>query len=117
MTALLIINDAPYGSERTFDALRLTMASRMGQDDAAIRIFLMADAVGCAVAGQTALQSYYNLERMVRSVLSKGGLVSFCGTCADARGLAQVAFAEGVARGSMDQLALWTVDADRVLTF
>jgi uncharacterized protein involved in oxidation of intracellular sulfur len=50
-------------------------------------------------------------------VLAKGGEVSLCGTCADARGLTDAAWLEGVARGSMDQLAGWTAEADRVLIF
>jgi uncharacterized protein involved in oxidation of intracellular sulfur len=69
------------------------------------------------LAGQSTPQGYYNIERMLRSVLAKGGEVSLCGTCADARGLTEAAWLEGVARGSMEQLAGWTAEADRVLIF
>jgi uncharacterized protein involved in oxidation of intracellular sulfur len=117
MNVLFIINDAPYGSERAYNALRLAMALQKEQAPAALRVFLMADAVGCAAAGQTTPQGYYNVERMLRSVLLKGGEVSLCGTCADARGLRQEAWIEGARRGSMSLLAQWTVEADRVLTF
>jgi uncharacterized protein involved in oxidation of intracellular sulfur len=117
MTVLIVINDAPYGNERAYNALRLAMALQKRDDRAAIRIFLMADAVGCAVAGQSTAQGYYNVERMLRSVLAKGGHVSVCGTCADSRGLTDAAWLDGVARGSMEQLAAWTMEAERVLNF
>jgi uncharacterized protein involved in oxidation of intracellular sulfur len=46
---LFILNDPPYGSERSFNGLRLAGAmTRRG--DAEVRIFLMGDAVGCAMA-------------------------------------------------------------------
>lgn len=117
MTVLVILNEAPYGSERGYNALRLAMALQKQEDGPAVRVFLMADAVGCALAGQSTPQGYYNVERMLRSVLAKGGRVSLCGTCADARGLSETNWLDGVVRGSMDQLAKWTVEADRVLNF
>jgi uncharacterized protein involved in oxidation of intracellular sulfur len=117
MNVLLILNDAPYGSERSYNALRLAMALQKEQAPETLRVFLMADAGACAVAGQKTPQGYYNVERMLRSVLLKGGEVSLCGTCADARGLKAEAWVEGVRRGSMSELARWTAEADRVLTF
>jgi uncharacterized protein involved in oxidation of intracellular sulfur len=50
MTTLFILNDAPYGSDRTYNALRLAGALA-GKDGQHVRVFLMADAVGCANAG------------------------------------------------------------------
>jgi uncharacterized protein involved in oxidation of intracellular sulfur len=117
MQTLFIINDAPYGTEHAYNALRLAMALQRRPDDVTVRIFLMADGVGCAKAGQDTANGYYNVGRMLRSVLAKGGAVSLCGTCADARGLKKAEWIDGAQRGSMDQLADWTVDADRVLVF
>jgi uncharacterized protein involved in oxidation of intracellular sulfur len=39
----LVINDAPYGTEKAFNALRI--ANQLGRDhkDAEVRIFLMTD--------------------------------------------------------------------------
>ena len=51
MKTLLILNDAPYGTERSYNGLRLAKAL-IGKG-AAVTLFLMADAVGCAKAGQT----------------------------------------------------------------
>lgn len=41
-------------------------------------------------------QGYYNLEIMLRSVIRRGGKVGVCGTCLDARGIADDELAEGV---------------------
>ncbi len=50
-----------------------------------VRIFLMADAANCAIAGQTTPNGYYNIERMLKLALTKGAKVKICGSCADAR--------------------------------
>ena len=61
MQTLFILNDAPYGSERSYNALRLAkaMAKRDGE---AVRLFLMGDAVACAKAGQKVPDSKPNFE-------------------------------------------------------
>ena len=112
---LFIINDAPYGSERAYNALRLagTLAGREGQQ---VRIFLMADAVACAKAGQKVPEAYYNIQLMLGKVLRKGE-VALCGTCMDARGVSDAEIVEGAQRSTLAQLADWTVEADKVLVF
>lgn len=112
---LFIINDAPYGSERAYNALRLagTLAGREGQQ---VRIFLMADAVACAKAGQKVPEGYYNIQLMLGKVLRKGE-VALCGTCMDARGVGDAEIVEGAKRSTLAQLADWTVEADKVLVF
>lgn len=77
----------------------------------------MADAVACALPDQRTPQGYYNLERMIRSVGTKGGEVKLCGSCMDARGLRDLDLTEGVVRGSMPELARWSIEADKVFTF
>lgn len=95
------------------------MAHALAKNDAGadITVFLMADAVGCAKAGQTTPEGFYNLERMPRRVLSAGGRVLARGTCMDARGLSAGDMMDGVARSTMDALAGATLAADRVLVF
>ena len=87
------------------------------EKEAEVTVFLMADAVLCAKAGQKTPDGYYNLERMLRRVLSAKGRVLMCGTCLDARGLAVEEMLEGAARSSMDELAETTLAADKVLVF
>lgn len=85
-TILFIVNDPPYGTERAYNALRLA-GSIAKRDTDHVQVFLMGDAVGCAVAGQKLPDGYYKLDRMLASVIRQGGEVACCGTCMDARGL------------------------------
>lgn len=70
-TYLFIINDAPYGNERPYHALRLAMHLAK-QPDAQVQVFLMGDGINCAVAGQKTPNGYYNVERMLQSVARQG---------------------------------------------
>lgn len=117
MKILLIINDAPYGTEKAYNALRL--ANQLGKDhpDVTVRIFLMADAANCAIANQKTPDGYYNIERMIKLALIKGAEVKICGSCADARGLQNTQLIEGTQMSTMPELTQWVVDSDKVLTF
>ncbi len=117
MKLLFIINDAPYGTEKAYNAFRLVMSLQKEHSDVEVWIFLMADAVACALPGQKTPDGYYNLERMLKSIVTKGGQVKACGTCADARGLRELKFVDGVEISTMSQLAQWVAEADKVLTF
>jgi uncharacterized protein involved in oxidation of intracellular sulfur len=114
MKALFILNDPPYGTERSFNGLRLAKALQAKGAD--VTVFLMADAVACAKAGQKVPQGYYNLELMVKSVARKGEVL-LCGTCMDARGLTDAEIVEGARRSTMDGLAERALAAERVLVF
>ena len=117
MRILFIINDAPYGSEKAYNALRTAMALQKEHPHVEVRIFLMADAVTCALPNQTTPQGYYNIERMLKAVINKGGQVKACGTCSEARGVKGITLLEGVEISTMSQLVQWIVEADKVLTF
>ena len=114
-TTLFVLNEAPYGSERSYNGLRLAgaLASRPDQQ---VRVFLLADAVGVAKAGQKVPEGYYNLQLMLGKVLRKGE-VGLCGTCMDARGVTEAEIIEGAKRSTLAQLAEWTAEADQVLVF
>lgn len=73
MNVLFIINDAPYGTEKAYNALRLAMALQKDHAGTQVRVFLMADAVSAAIPAQDTPRGYYNVERMIRSILLKGG--------------------------------------------
>lgn len=118
MKVLLIINDAPYGTEKAYNALRMAMMlQKEHADTVEVRVFLMADAVFCAIPEQVTPQGYYNIERMLKSVISKGGLVKACGTCAQARGIKNLVLIEGVEVSTMSQLAIWSVESEKVISF
>jgi uncharacterized protein involved in oxidation of intracellular sulfur len=112
---LFILNDPPYGTERSYNALRLARSLLNSQED--VRVFLMGDAATCAAAGQKVPQGYYNIGDMLGAVIRRKGEVSVCGTCMDARGMADDRLVEGAQRGSMDLLTEWTGSADKVLVF
>ncbi len=117
MKVLLIINDAPYGSEKAYNALRLAMALQAEHSDVEIRIFLMADAVTCALPNQSTPTGYYNIERMLKAVSNKGGQVKACGTCSEARGIDGLSLIDGVEISTMNQLKNWVFESDKVLSF
>lgn len=98
MKHLIILNDPPYGTERSFNGLRLAHALAKHDPNGEVTVFLMADAVLCAKAGQKTPDGYYNLERMLRRVISAKGRLLICGTCMDARGLTADDMLEGDAR-------------------
>jgi uncharacterized protein involved in oxidation of intracellular sulfur len=117
MRTLIILNDAPYGGERTYNGLRLASALTKADPAAQITVFLMGDAVVAAKAGQKTPEGYYNIERMLHRVLAGGGKVLLCGTCMDARGLTDAEAIEGAERSTMDALSAETAAADKVLVF
>lgn len=117
MKHLILLNEPPYGTERSFNGLRMAHALTKNDPEAEITVFLMADAVFCAKAGQKTPEGYYNLERMLRRVLTAKGRVLACGTCMDARGLKGEDLTEDAIRSTMDKLARATLTADNVLVF
>lgn len=117
MKILIVINDAPYGTEKAYNALRLVNQLGKEHKEAEVRIFLMADAVSCAVPGQKTPDGFYNIERMLKLALRKGAKVKLCGTCADARGLTNISLLEGIEVSTMAEFTNWVVDSDKVVTF
>jgi uncharacterized protein involved in oxidation of intracellular sulfur len=114
-STLFILNEAPYGHERAYNGLRLASALA-GKEGQQVRLFLLADAVGCAKAGQKVPPGYYNIELMLGKV-ARQGEVGLCGTCMDARGLTDTELTEGARRSTLAQLADWTAEADKVIVF
>ncbi|MGO8953549.1 MAG: DsrE/DsrF/TusD sulfur relay family protein [Rhodomicrobium sp.] len=117
MKTLFILNDPPYGTERCYNALRLAHALLKKDPPTEVTVFLMADAVVAAKAGQKTPEGYYNAERMLKRVLAGKGQVLLCGTCMEARGLTGAEIMEGARHSSMDELAAATIEAGKVLVF
>ncbi len=116
MKVLFILNEAPYGSEHTYNALRLAR-TLLKSGQASIRVFLIGDGASAAHAGQKVPQGYYNIADMLALLTKYGGEIAVCGTCMDARGLTEANLVEGAQRGTMEILSEWTLAADKVLTF
>ena len=115
MNVLVIVNDQPYGSERPYNALRLANALSK-RDDVELRVFLLGDAVACAIAGQQLPEGHYHLDRMLKGLLHRAQ-VGCCGTCLDARGLTEELLVDGARRSTLEELTEWTLWAEQTLTF
>jgi len=113
---LVILNDPPYGTERSYNALRLagTLSKREGE---AVKVFLIGDAASCAKKNQKVPQGYYNTEVMLRNVGRHGGDIGVCGTCMDARGITDVELTDMTHRSSLEELTDWVQWAERTLVF
>ncbi|MSR07260.1 MAG: hypothetical protein EXR93_09380 [Gemmatimonadetes bacterium] len=114
--ALLILNDPPYGTERSYNGLRLA-ASLARHEGAQVKVFLIGDASSCAKRGQKVPKGYYNIETMLAAVSQRQAEIGVCGSCMDARGLADADLTDGCRRSTMEELTTWTTWADRVLVF
>lgn len=117
MNILIIVNDAPYGTEKMYNALRLAMTLGKEHPDVKVNLFLMADAVTGGLPNQVTPTGYYNIERMMKSVINHGTKVKACGSCADARGIKNLRLIDGVEMSTMSELTQWTIEADKVVTF
>jgi uncharacterized protein involved in oxidation of intracellular sulfur len=116
MNTLFILNDPPYGSERSYNALRLAGALAKREREA-VRVFLMGDAAACAKTRQAVPNGYYNLGRMLQALALKRAPMGVCGSCMDARGLDCGELVEGVHRSGLEELTDWTQWADKVVVF
>lgn len=115
---LFILNDPPYGTERSYNALRLARnLQKKGEEQLELRIFLMGDAAACAKAGQHVPAGYYNTGDMLAMVIRNGAEVGVCGNCMDARGIKDTELIADAYRGTLDELTEWTLGADKVLVF
>jgi len=112
-TITLIINDAPYGNERPWNALRL--AGALIATKQRVNIFLLGDAVAIAKKGQKTPAGYYNLAQMLKDLIGSGANVRACGTCLNSRGIEGNELVEGVFVGKMLDLARWAEESAKVL--
>ena len=117
MILTIIVNDAPYGIEKPWNALRLASTSVSDEIGMNVRVFLMGDSVAAAKRAQKTPDGYYNMEKMLKSLVQRGVEVKTCGACIDTRGISESDLVEGVERGSMKILANWVKDSDRVVSF
>ncbi|MGC2517876.1 MAG: DsrE family protein [Burkholderiales bacterium] len=116
MKTLFILNDAPYGSERSYNGLRLagTLSKAEGEE---VKLFLIGDAASCAKGGQKVPEGFYNIQLMLGRVLRNRAEVGVCGTCMDARGITDPELVDGTRRSTLAELTSWTQWADKVIVF
>jgi uncharacterized protein involved in oxidation of intracellular sulfur len=92
---LIVLNDAPYGTERSYNGLRYAIALLKASEE--VHLFLIGDAAACAVR--------------------RTSKVGACGTCMDARGITDAELVEGTHRSTMAELVEWHQSADKAIAF
>jgi uncharacterized protein involved in oxidation of intracellular sulfur len=117
MKYLFVLNNPPYGTECSYNGLRLANVLLKSDSTIEVTVFLMADAVTAARSDQQTPHGYYDLERMLHCVLAGIGKVLLCGTCMDARGLSDSEILAGARRSSMDELAAEAIAAEKTFVF
>ena len=116
MEYLLVLNDSPYGSQRTYNALRLAGALAQGAT-MGVSIFLLGDGVVSGLRMQSPADASYNTEEMLRLLAAQGVSIGACRTCLEARGIDDAALVAGINRRTLDDLRTWTEEATKVLVF
>jgi uncharacterized protein involved in oxidation of intracellular sulfur len=114
-TITLVINDAPYGNERPWNALRL--AGALVATKQKVNVFLLGDAAAIAKKGQKTPAGYYNLAQMLKNLVESGVKVRACGTCLNSRGIEEKELVEGVLVGKMLDLARWIEGNAKIIVF
>jgi uncharacterized protein involved in oxidation of intracellular sulfur len=87
MKILFLLNDAPYGSDKNYNALRTAIQLQKQEPDNKIYVYLMSDAVGCAVEGQIVKNGNYNIGSMLTEIIEGSGEVKISTSCAESRAL------------------------------
>jgi len=113
---LIIINDAPYGTEKPWNALRLAKA--LITQKLSISICLVGDGVSLAKKGQKPPKGFYNLEEMLEELISLGADVKACSTCTNARGLTESDLISNIAVGGfMTYVAKQAAEGSKIISF
>lgn len=115
---LIIINSPAYGSERMLSALRLALAISSQEIEAvSVRLFLMSDAVTAGLPNQRVADADSGIQKVLEELVQRGVQIRLCRTCAQARGIVDLALIAGLSIGTLSELAEWTLVADKVVTF
>ena len=115
MKYLFILNDSPYSSQRSYNALRLVGALAKGQTT--IAIFLLGDGVVNGLRRQSPADASYNVQEMLRMLIRQHVIIGACRTCLEARGIDDQSLVEGIERRSLQDLQHLTEEAEKVLVF
>jgi uncharacterized protein involved in oxidation of intracellular sulfur len=118
MKILIIFNREPYDStDVTWNGLRL--AGKLLESGKEVRVFLMNDAVDMARDVCKPPQGYdQDLSKMLKDLISRDVPVKVCGTCMARCGIYKnYPYFDGAEKSTMDALASWVIDSDKVLTF
>ena len=111
----IVLQDAPYGNEKVWNALRL--AEALLTEGVSVRIFLYGDSISMVKKGQNPPKGFYNLGEMIKNLIAKGVEFRTCLTCTKARGFTKEDIIDGVEIGKTLDLARWVKEDPKVLVF
>ena len=118
MKILIIFNHEPYnGTDVTWNGLRL--AGKLVEGGSDVHIFLMNDAVDLARDSCRPPAGYdQDLSQMLKDLIAKNVTVKVCGTCMARCGIYKnQPYFDGAEKSTMQALADWVVESDKVITF
>lgn len=115
VTYTIIINEAPYGKERPYTALRFARTCDI--EGHKVKIFLMENGVYLAKKGQKPSPDQVNLSEHLEDMIAGGHEVKACGVCMQARGLSENDLIAGVKAATMHELVDWTTTSDKIVVF
>ncbi len=118
MKVLIIFNREPYdNTDVTWNGLRL--AGKLADGGNEVRLFLMNDAVDLARDACRPPEGYdQDLSKMLKALIARGVAVKVCGTCMARCGIYKNhPYFEGAEKSTMQALADWVVESDKVISF
>lgn len=114
-TVLIILGHGPFDGDTTWNALRLSSTLLDGKSP--VRIFVMNDAIDVIRRGATPEGAEFDLQAMLRDLLSKGGRIKICTICINRYGIGQGEVIPEAIMATMADLAAWVIESERVLVF
>jgi uncharacterized protein involved in oxidation of intracellular sulfur len=116
MNVLVILNDSPHSSQRSYNGLRLAL-SLAKSSSTSMNVFLFGDGVICGLGQPQPLNAFYNVQELLNGLAQRGARIAACKTCLEQRGISDEMLLPVVKRSTLDDLTAWTEEAEKVLTF
>lgn len=116
MRILIILNDSPYSSQRSYNGLRLALNLCKSAENQ-LKVFLFGDGVVCGLGQPAPLNAFYNVQELLGALAQRNVPIAACKTCLEQRGISDEMLLAGVGRSTLEDLTNWTEDSEKVLTF
>ncbi|MFN3405675.1 MAG: DsrE/DsrF/TusD sulfur relay family protein [Cytophagaceae bacterium] len=114
MEILFVINESPYGGEKSYNGLRTAVQLLIEDNSTIVNVFLMGDGVACSLSDQKPTSTSYNISTIISEIINLGGNVKLCKSCFDARGFSNMKLVEGVKISNMSEYAQLIIKCDKI---
>ena len=114
-SVLIILSHAPFDGDTTWNALRL--AGTLVERRVPTQIFVMNDAIDLVRSGGIPEGAEFDLQAMLRDLVTKGAGVKVCTTCVNRCGIGRGEIIPEAIMATMGDLAAWIVESDRAVVF